>query len=87
MTTLWWIVDIVLLVVVIPVVLYLLNGVLAAARSIVPSVERIANAAAAGSRDLDATALLLTTQGQVAKTVAGVAEYGGSLDVILDDAS
>ena len=58
-----------------------------AARSIVPSVERIAAAAAAGSKDLDATALLLTTQDQVAQTVAGVAEYGGSLDVILDDAS
>ena len=85
--TLWWIGDIVLLVVVVPVVVYLLHGVLSAARSIVPSVERIASASAAGSRDLDATALLLTTQDQVAKTVAGVAEYGGSLDVILDDAS
>ena len=30
--------------------------------------------------------LLLTTQDQVAQTVAGVAGYGGSLDVILDDA-
>ena len=87
MTTLWWICDIALLVVVIPVVLYLLNGVLTAAKGIVPSVERIGSAAAAGSKDLDATALLLTTQDQVAKTVAGVAEYGGSLDVILDDAS
>ena len=38
--TLWWIGDIVLLVVVLPVVLYLLNGVLTAARSIVPSVRR-----------------------------------------------
>ena len=87
MTTLWWICDIVLLVVVIPVVLYLLNGVLTAAKSIVPSVERIGSAAAAGSKDLGATVLLLTTQDHVAKTVAGVAEYGGSLDVILDDAS
>ena len=87
MTTLWWIADIALLVAVIPVVLYLLHGVLSAARSIVPSVERIASAAAAGSKDLDATVLLLTTQEQVAQTVAGVAEYGGSLDAILDDAS
>jgi hypothetical protein len=86
-TTLWWICDIVLLVVVLPVVVYLLHGVLRAAASIVPSVERIGSAAAAGSKDLDATALLLTTQDQVAKTVAGVAEYGGSLDVIIDDAS
>jgi hypothetical protein len=85
--TLWWIGSIVLLAVVVPVVVYLLNGVLAAARSIVPSVNRISAAAAAGSRDLDATALLLTTQDQVAQTVAGVAGYGGSLDVIIDDAS
>jgi hypothetical protein len=61
--------------------------VLDAAATIVPSVGKIASAAAAGSKDLDATALLLTTQDQVAQTVAGVAEYGGSLDVILDDAS
>ena len=83
---LWWIGDIVLLVVVVPVVVYLLRGVLNAARSIVPSVQAIAQVAAAGSKDLDATVLLLTTQDQVAQTVAGVANYGGSLDVILDDA-
>jgi hypothetical protein len=85
--TLWWILNVVLIVGVIPVVVYLLHGVLRAARSIVPSVERIAEVAAAGSKDLDATALLLTTQDQVAQTVAGVANYGGSLDVILDDAA
>ena len=74
-----------LLLAILPVVIYLLNGVLNAARSIVPSVNQIAGAAAAGSKDLDATALLLTTQDQVRETVAGVANYGGSLDVILDD--
>jgi hypothetical protein len=85
--TLWWIGDILLLVVVLPVVVYLLRGVLAEARGIVPSVRRIAAAAGAGSKDLDAAPLLLTTQDQVIKTVETVAEYGGSLDVILDDAS
>jgi hypothetical protein len=84
--TLWWIGDAVLLVVVVPIVVYLLNGVLSAARSIVPSVRQIATVAAAGSKDLDAAALLLTTQDQVERTVAGVADYGGSLDVIIDDA-
>jgi hypothetical protein len=83
---LWWIGDVVLLVVILPVVVYLLRGVLNAAKGIVPSVQGIAQVAAAGSKDLDAAALLLTTQDQVAKTVAGVANYGGSLDVILDDA-
>ena len=63
--TLWWIGNVVLLAVVLPVVVYLLRGVLDAARSIVPSVQRISQAAAAGSKDLDAAALLLTTQDQV----------------------
>ena len=84
--TLWWIGNAVLLLVVLPVVVYLLHGVLSAARSIVPSVQNIATVAAAGSKDLDAAALLLTTQEQVKHTVAGVANYGGSLDTILDDA-
>jgi hypothetical protein len=83
--TLWWIGNIVLLVVLV-VVIVLLTGVLGAAKSIVPSVRRIARVAAAGSKDLDAVPLLLTTQDQVRQTVAGVAGYGGSLDVILDDA-
>ena len=42
--------------------------------------------AAAGSKELDAAPLLLTTQDQVTQTVAGLAEYGGSLDAIVDDA-
>ena len=83
---LWWLGDLVLLSVILPVVVYLLRGVLDAAKSIVPSVQGIAKVAAAGSNDLDAAVLLLTTQDQVTKTVAGVANYGGSLDVILDDA-
>jgi hypothetical protein len=84
--TLWWIGDVVLLVVILPVVILLLHRVLSAARSIVPSVRSIAATAAAGSKDLDAVPLLLTTQEQVAQTVAGVADYGSSLDVIVDDA-
>ena len=81
-----WIGAAILLVVVLPIVVVLLKGVLEAARSITPTVQGIAATAAAGSKDLDAAALLLTTQEQVKQTVAGVAGYGGSLDVILDDA-
>ena len=84
--TLLWIGNAVLLVVILPVVVYLLRGVLNAARSIAPSVDRIATVADAGSKDLDAAALLVTTKEQVDQTVAGVAAYGGSLDVIVDDA-
>jgi hypothetical protein len=84
--TLWWIGDIVLLLVVIPIVAILLGRVLGEARAIVPSVHKIRDAARRGSQDLDAVPLLLTTQEQVKKTVEGVANYGGSLDVIIDDA-
>ena len=84
--TLFWIGDVVLLVVILPVVIYLLHGVLSAAKRITPSVRGIAATAAAGSTDLDDAALLVRTQEQVSQTVAGVANYGGSLDVILDDA-
>jgi hypothetical protein len=80
------VVGLVLLLVVLPVVIVLLKGVLDEANAIVPSIGRIRDAARAGSKDLDAVPLLLTTQDQVIKTVEGVANYGGSLDVILDDA-
>jgi len=83
--TLEWIGDAILLLVVLPVVIYLLRGVLTAANGIVPSINRIATAAQAGSADLDAAPLLLTTQDQVVKTIEAAADYGGSLDVILDD--
>ena len=81
-----WIGAAILLLVVLPIVVVLLKGVLDAARSIVPSIESIAATAERGSNDLDAAALLLTTREQVKETIAGVAAYGGSLDVILDDA-
>jgi hypothetical protein len=84
--TLEWIGDAVLLLVLLPVVVYLLRGVLKAAQSIVPSVQQVAGTAQAGSKDLDAAALLVTTQEQVIKTIEAAANYGGSLDVILDDA-
>ena len=84
--TLFWIGSLMLLLIVLPVVILLLGSVLTQARSIVPSVERIASVTGAGSKDLDAVPLLLTTQEQVRATVEVVAGYGGSLDVILDDA-
>ncbi len=82
---LWWIGNVVLLLVVVPVVVLLLRGVLHAATRIPPHIDEIATVARAASKDLDAAPLLLTTQDQVTRTVAGLANYGGSLDVILDD--
>jgi hypothetical protein len=84
--TLFWIGSLIVALVVLPVVILLLHGVLSAARSIEPSVDRIAAVTAEASKDLDAVPLLLTTQEHVKTTVEVVANYGGSLDVILDDA-
>ena len=52
-----WVVGLILLLVVLPVVVVLLNNVLAEANSIVPSIGRIRDAARAGSKDLDAVPL------------------------------
>jgi hypothetical protein len=84
--TVWWIGNIVLLLVVLPVVVVLLRGVLDAARSVAAAVEALAPVARAASKDLDAVQQLNTTQGQVNQTIGVVARYGGSLDAILDDA-
>ena len=84
--TLWWIGNAVLLVVIVPVVVILLGGVLRAARDTTQAVERLQPVADAASEDLDAVELLGTTQEQVSQTVAVVANYGGSLDTILEDA-
>jgi hypothetical protein len=83
---LWWLGNALLLFVVLPAVVYLLAGVRRASKTIPAKVEGISSIAAAGSRDLAVVPLLLTTQDQVIRTVAGVADYGASLDVILEDA-
>ncbi len=84
--TIWWIGNAVLLLVIVPVVVVLLRGVLSAAKAVTPAVEALQPVAEAASKDLDAVALLNTTQEQVSQTVAVVANYGGSLDTILEDA-
>ena len=80
------VVALVMLAVVLPVVVVLLHNVLKEAKAITPAIARIRDAARKGSKDLDAAPLLVTTQRQVKETVANVAAYGGSLDIIVDDA-
>ena len=75
----------VLLFVVFPVVVVLLRGVLLAAKTIPSTIDAIAGVATAGSRDLDAVKLLYTTQTAVNETVTIVANFGGSLDILLED--
>ena len=84
--TVYWIGDAVLILVVLPVVIILLAPVLRTARTINGHVDTIVGATAAASKDLDAVPLLLTTQQQVKVTVATVADFGSSLDTIIDDA-
>jgi hypothetical protein len=68
------------------VLVILLKGVLGAARSITPTAVAIVGVAQAASRDLDAVIALVTTQNYISQTVAGLANYGGSLDAALPDA-
>ena len=79
-----WIMNVVLILV-IPVLVFLLKGVLGAAKSIPPTIDAIAGVAQAASKDLDAVVILLTTQNYISQIVGSVANYGGSLDVALPD--
>jgi hypothetical protein len=79
-----WIMVIVLAIVIV-VVMQLLKRILVAATSIPPKIDAIAGVAAAASKDLDAVAVLLTTQGYIKSIRASVLNYGGSLDAALPD--
>jgi hypothetical protein len=79
-----WIMVIILAVVIV-VLLALLKRVLKAATSIPPKIDAIAGVAAAASRDLDAVAVLLTTQGYIRSIKLSVLDYGGSLNVALPE--
>jgi len=80
-----WLLNIILLAVA-PVLVFLLRGVLMSAKSITPVATAIAGVAQAGSKDLDAVIMLVTTQNYISQVVAGLADYGGSLDAALPDA-
>ncbi|MDP2711935.1 MAG: hypothetical protein Q8O56_12010 [Solirubrobacteraceae bacterium] len=79
-----WIMVIVLAVVVL-LLMQLLKRVLAAATSIPAKIDAIAGVAAAASKDLDAVAVLLTTQGYIGSIKNSVLDYGGSLNAALPD--
>ena len=79
-----WIVVIVLILSAV-VLVNRLKAVLSVATSIPPKIDAIAGVAAAASRDLDAVAVLLTTQGYIGSIKASVLDYGGSLNAALPD--
>ena len=63
-----------------------LDDAIASVKEIIEKSAPVEEIVTAINRDLDAAPLLLTTREQVHQTVEGVAGYGTSLDVILDDA-
>jgi hypothetical protein len=75
-----------LLAVAVPILLVVLKGIVTASRGIEKNVSAIAGVAAAGSSDLDAVVVLLTTQSYISQVVDGLANYGGSLNAALPDA-
>ena len=79
-----WIVVVVLILSAV-VLVNRLKAVLSVATSIPPKIDAIAGVAAAASRDLDAVAVLLTTQGYIQSIKNSVLDYGGSLNAALPD--
>jgi hypothetical protein len=79
----WWIGNLALAVIVIPVVGQLLLGVRDAALTIRAAVDDVAEVGAGILRGLEPVPELVTTQGFVAETAAGLARYGGALDKVL----
>lgn len=80
---LWWIGDLVLFVVVVPVVVILLRRMITPAREINKTVDALAKAGPVLVSDLSGIPLLLRTQQLVHETTAGLARYGAALDEIL----
>lgn len=81
--TLWWIGNIVLLVVIAPVVVYLLRGVLVSARAVRGALDDIAVVGTEMVADLQPVLALRQTDTYVSYTTEGLARYGAALDEIL----
>ena len=81
--TLWWIGNIVLLAVVIPVVLVILRSVIKPAASIKERSDELVVLGSSIVTNLDAVYDLLETQRLVGLTGAGIGRYGAALDEIL----
>ncbi len=80
---LWWIGNVVLVAVIVPVVVYLLYGVLDAARTVRRAVDDIATVGTKMVSDLEPVPELLKTESYVTTTREGLVRYGRALDEIL----
>ena len=81
--TWWWIGNGVLLVVVIPLVLVIAEGVMRPAREIQKYAADILENGLRVTVNLDPVPALIDTRQMVGETLAGVARYGAALDDIL----
>ena len=81
--TLWWIGNLVLAVVVIPVVLVLLHNLMQPVNRIGREADAILAGGVTAAAQLDLLAGLVPTQESVKKIRAGVTAYGAALDKIL----
>ena len=84
--TLYWLGDAVLILVVLPVVVYLLRGVSRPRAGSCRTSRRSRDAAAAGSRTSTRCRCCSPRRTRSSKPSPTVADYGGSLDMIVDDA-
>jgi len=80
---LWWIGNVVLLVVIAPAVVFLLVRVLLAARTVDRTLKDINAVGTKMVSDLEPVPELLKTESYVSQTTAGLAKYGAALDKIL----
>lgn len=80
---LWWILNIVLIAVIVPVVVVLLRGVLASARNLRGALDDIAVVGGTMVTALEPVPQLVTTVSLVNDTTNGLARYGRALDRIL----
>ncbi len=80
---LWWILNITLLVAIIPVVIILLQRVIAAAMAVRRTLEDISDRSVAIVGELGAVDVLPETEYLVRETTAGLTRYGAALDEIL----
>jgi len=81
--TLWWIGNLVLAVVIIPVVLILLNHLLKPVRQIGHEADAILAGNVTIASQLDLLGGLVPTRDSIKRIGAGVAAYGAALDKIL----
>jgi uncharacterized protein YoxC len=80
---LWWIGNVVLLLVIAPVVVFLLVGVVRAALAVRRALDDIAKVGTMMVADLEPVPELVQTDRYVAQTTKGLARYGTALDEIL----